>query len=173
MSSSDDDGAFGEAMRGVRRLKPPDTVGRRPQRPAPVAKNARAATADLLAESVADRRAGVLAEEIGFRRAQVSERTFRSLRRGEYSIEDEIDLHGLRQRAARQALQAFLAECVARRLGCVRVVHGKGTRSGPGGPVLKASVQQWLSQWDSVLAFTTAQQRHGGTGAVYVLLGDR
>ena len=52
-------------------------------------------------------------------------------------------------------------------------MHGKGLRSGPAGPVLKNSVQHWLSQWDEVLAFVSAQPRDGGSGALYVLLKHR
>ncbi len=56
------------------------------------------------------------------------------------------------------------------RLQCVRVIHGKGLRSGARGPVLKLSVNRWLRQWDDVLAFVSAPARDGGTGALYVLL---
>jgi len=92
------------------------------------------------------------------------------LRRGEFAVGDEIDLHGLGADAARDALREFLAEALRRRLGCVRVIHGKGLRSGPGGPVLKHAVNVWLRKVDAVLAFTSAPRRDGGTGAVYVLL---
>lgn len=71
---------------------------------------------------------------------------------------------------AQAALRAFLAESVNARRQCVRIVHGKGLRSGARGPVLKASVNRWLRQWDDVLAFVSAPTRDGGTGAVYVLL---
>lgn len=71
---------------------------------------------------------------------------------------------------ARVELRAFLAESVAGGIRCVRVVHGKGIRSGQRGPVLKASVNGWLRRWDDVLAFVSAPPRDGGTGAVYVLL---
>jgi DNA-nicking Smr family endonuclease len=53
------------------------------------------------------------------------------------------------------------------------VIHGKGARSGPDGPVLKAGVQRWLAQWDDVLGYVSAARRHGGSGAVYVLLQRR
>ena len=71
---------------------------------------------------------------------------------------------------ARAELQEFLRECITRRIASVRVIHGKGSRSGPDGPILKPSVHHWLSLWDEVLAFASAQPRHGGNGAVYVLL---
>jgi DNA-nicking Smr family endonuclease len=71
---------------------------------------------------------------------------------------------------AQRALHEFLVECARRNLGCVRIIHGKGMRSGPGGPVLKDSVRLWLTQWDEVLAYASAGHRRGGDGAVCVLL---
>ncbi|MGH9439672.1 MAG: Smr/MutS family protein, partial [Terriglobia bacterium] len=64
----------------------------------------------------------------------------------------------------------FLAEARERNLGCVRIVHGKGYRSGPRGPVLKRAVARWLSRREEILAYTSARPVDGGTGAVYVLL---
>jgi DNA-nicking Smr family endonuclease len=127
----------------------------------------------LLEESLLDDAVGQAAEEIAYRRPGLPEATFKKLRRGAFSIENEIDLHGLTRREARLELKRFLTECVERRLGCVRVIHGKGARSGPDGPVLKASVQLWLQRWDDVLAFVSAGRQHGGSGAVYVLLRHR
>jgi DNA-nicking Smr family endonuclease len=95
------------------------------------------------------------------------------LKRGDFALDAEIDLHGLRVAEARSELQAFLRDCIAQGLHSVRVIHGKGTRSGPEGPILKPSVHHWLSQWDEVLAFASSQPRHGGNGAVYVLLKRR
>jgi DNA-nicking Smr family endonuclease len=109
-------------------------------------------------------------EELTFRRPEISDAVLRKLRRGRFTIQGEIDLHGLTGEQARGALRAFLAESVNAGISCVRVVHGKGLRSGPRGPVLKASVNRWLRQWDDVLAFASAPTRDGGTGAVYVLL---
>jgi DNA-nicking Smr family endonuclease len=167
----DDRRAFEEATRDVRPLKLDNRVGAVPRaRPKPEARLSRAARQALLEQSLDDAAAAQSAEEIAFRRPGISERTFRMLRRGRFSIEDEIDLHGLNRAEARAELKRFLADCADRGLGCVRVIHGKGARSGPDGPVLKASVQQWLSQWDEVLAFVSAGRRHGGSGAVYVLL---
>jgi DNA-nicking Smr family endonuclease len=108
--------------------------------------------------------------EIAFRRPNLPEQVFRRLCRGGYKIEDEIDLHGLRRDEARRALDQFLKNSLARYVGCVRIVHGQGFRSGPGGPVLKANVQDWLAERDEVLAFVSAAPRHGGSGALDVLL---
>jgi len=109
-------------------------------------------------------------EQLTFRRTGVSPAVLRNLRRGRFAIGAEIDLHGMSSAEARNALRSFLSGSVHARIRCVRVVHGKGLRSGPRGPVLKASVNHWLRQWDDVLAFVSAPAHDGGTGALYVLL---
>jgi DNA-nicking Smr family endonuclease len=162
---------FAEAVRDVKRLGPLDTVARQTPRPPAKARFTRQAESDVLRESLlGDSAAG---DEAAFRRAGISENVFRQLRRGRFSIEDEIDLHGMTSREAKQALREFIADCLDRGVGCVRVIHGKGRRSGPSGPVLKGRVQQWLMQWDPVLAFVSAGSRDGGSGALYVLLARR
>jgi DNA-nicking Smr family endonuclease len=168
--SKDDQRTFREATRGVKKIKPQDRVEFDRPRPAPRAQQRRAAQAAVLEESMSDWNFAQLGEEISFKRESVSAHTFRQLRLGRFSIEAEIDLHGLRRSEAKVVLQEFLTECARRELGCVRVIHGKGSRSGPDGPVLKASVASWLGYWDAVLAFVSATRRHGGSGAVYVLL---
>jgi DNA-nicking Smr family endonuclease len=100
----------------------------------------------------------------------VGHRTFRKLARGRFSLQDELDLHGMTVREARDGLHRFLESALSRGLTCVRIVHGKGRGSGHGGPVLKRKVDVWLRQWDAVLAFVSARPADGGTGAAYVLL---
>jgi DNA-nicking Smr family endonuclease len=109
-------------------------------------------------------------EDLNFRRAKVSLAVFRKLRRGEYSVQEEIDLHGCTAVEARAALYEFLAETGSRGVRCVRVIHGKGRRSGHAGPVLKRKLGRWLQVRDDVLAYCSARPVDGGTGAVYVLL---
>jgi DNA-nicking Smr family endonuclease len=171
--SKDDRRAFAEATRGVKRLPSRNAVPRSKARPKPQARFSRADNAAALEASLTDDEGAPAAEEIAFRRPGLSQRAFRDLSRGRFSLEAEIDLHGLRQSEAKSALHEFIDECVARRLRCVRVIHGKGARSGPEGPVLKAGVQHWLAQWDDVLAYVSAKRRDGGSGAVYVLLQRR
>jgi DNA-nicking Smr family endonuclease len=171
--SKDDRRAFAEATRGVKPLRSRNTVPTHKSRPKAQARFRRAEDAATLEASLNDDDAAPAAEEIAFRRPGLSERTFRDLRRGRFSIEAEIDLHGLTQSKAKTALHDFIVECGMRRLRCVRVIHGKGARSGPEGPVLKAGVQHWLAQWDEVLGYVSAARRHGGSGAVYVLLQRR
>ena len=109
-------------------------------------------------------------DALTFRRAGVRTQVVRRLRRGLISIEGELDLHGLSQMSARYQLTEFLT--AARNAGrrCVRIVHGKGYRSGARGPVLKMAVDLWLRRHLDVMAFTSARAIDGGTGAVYVLL---
>ena len=110
------------------------------------------------------------ADPASFQRGGVRTQVMRRLRRGLYPIEAELDLHGLTQVAARESLADFLAYSRAGGRRCVRIIHGKGYRSGARGPVLKVAVDLWLRRHLDVMAFTSARAIDGGTGAVYVLL---
>lgn len=92
------------------------------------------------------------------------------LRRGQWVVQGELDMHGLTSVEARDALADFLAQARARGWRCVRVIHGKGLSSPNREPVLKAKARRWLSQRDDVLAYCEAQAHAGGGGAVLVLL---
>ncbi len=107
---------------------------------------------------------------LSFHRAGVRIDVMRRLRRGLYPLDDELDLHGLTQSAARNQLADFLAYSRDRGLRCVRIIHGKGYRSGARGPVLKIAVNLWLRRHMDVMAFVSARAIDGGAGAVYVLL---
>lgn len=174
-SNSDDTALFRDMIGDVQPIAGGRKLPDKP-RPKPHAKFSRADDRAVLEESLqhepdlVDVETG---EELVFHRPNVTRRVLRQLRRGNFAIQDEIDLHGMTVDEARVALRDFISECHDRRLGCVRVVHGKGLGSGPRGPVLKAGVNRWLSRWDEVVAFCSAQVRHGGTGAVYVLLRNR
>jgi DNA-nicking Smr family endonuclease len=109
-------------------------------------------------------------EELSFHRPQIQPGVMRRLRRGEYRVQREIDLHGLTATEARQVLREFLADALERQVRCVRIIHGKGLRSGHRGPVLKSTVAAVLRRTGAVLAYSSARQVDGGTGAVYVLL---
>ena len=109
-------------------------------------------------------------DELVYYRPEIQPMVVRRLRRGEYRVQREIDLHGLTVAEAKQALRQFLIQALESRVRCVRVVHGKGLRSGLRGPVLKAAVSAVLRRSGAVLAVVSARQVDGGTGAVYVLL---
>jgi DNA-nicking Smr family endonuclease len=168
----DDAQAFRRAVADVRPLRtrsPPVPRGES----GPVGRRTRAPRPDVLAElpSVTHGATGTSrGDASSFRRLSVREDILRKLRRGQFAVEAEIDLHGLTRHAAQAALRQFLNDCVLRRLRCIRVIHGKGLRSGPSGPVLKEGVDHWLRKLDNVAAFTSARAIDGGTGALYVLL---
>lgn len=108
-------------------------------------------------------------DELSFKRPGVQEGVFRKLRLGHYEFEARLDLHRMTVEQARGELFSFLRDCLRYELRTVLVLHGKGERSQQQA-TLKSYVAQWLPHLEEVLAFHTAQQRHGGAGAVYVLL---
>lgn len=112
-------------------------------------------------------------DELLFSRPSVQKQTLRKLRRGQYNIEEELDLHGLTVEMARTALSEFLSDCHMHSQRCVRIIHGKGIGSANKQPVIKNKVNNWLRQRDDVLAFCSARQVDGGTGAIYLLLKRR
>ena len=105
-----------------------------------------------------------------FQRAMIGIRTMRKLKKGAFTIQGEIDLHGMTVPEAKTNLRVFITDCLERGYTCVRIIHGKGIGSGKRGPILKTKVNVWLRRWDQVLAFVSAKQVDGGTGALYVLL---
>jgi DNA-nicking Smr family endonuclease len=109
-------------------------------------------------------------ESLSYSAPGIGPDVLRRLRRGEWSIQAQIDLHGHRVDEAREALVEFLRESIKRGLRCVRVVHGKGLGSLGKMPVLKGKVRSWLAQRDEVIAFCQARSADGGAGAVMVLL---
>lgn len=176
---SDDAQLFREAVRDVKPLgSPAHTAGhpaRVPRRPRPVARFSRADRLAVLEESLREDfidPALASGEELVFHRAGIQPGLLRKLRRGDYRVQGEIDLHGLTVAEAKQALREFLGEALLRQWRCVRIIHGKGLRSGHRGPVLKGMVGTMLRKVGPVLAYVSARQVDGGTGAVYVLLSS-
>lgn len=105
-----------------------------------------------------------------FSRPGVQLRLLQELKRGELGVQFEVDLHGLTIAYAQELLDQFLTECSRRGVRTALVIHGKGRGSEEGQPVLKRKVNYWLRLRDEVLAFCSATRRHGGTGALYLLL---
>ena len=96
--------------------------------------------------------------------------TLRKLRRGQWPVQDHLDLHGLSSDEARKLLLEFLHEAAQHSLRCVCVIHGKGWQAGGGEGILKTRVRHWLTQCAEVMAFCEAPPNAGGGGAVLVLL---
>ncbi len=109
-------------------------------------------------------------DQMSFLRPGIGSDVLKKLRRGNWAIQAQLDLHGLRQDEARERLVEFLRACGKQGLRCLRIVHGKGLGSPGKAPVLKSRVQRWLVQKNEVLAFVQAKPADGGAGALVVLM---
>ncbi len=164
---------FRQAVSGTQRLKTEPRVGPEKKRPSPRPRqreqDEQQVMLDMLSEP-ADLQELETGEELLFSRIGLQHKTLRRLRRGEYSIGAELDLHGLTKVEARRSIVEFLNWSRNHTVRCVRIIHGKGHGSVQKRPVLKQYVNHWLRQCDDVLAFCSARPVDGGTGAIYVLL---
>ena len=106
---------------------------------------------------------------VGFKRDGVQEGVYKKLRLGKYELQASLDLHQKTLNEARQTLVQFIADCEVRDIRCLLILHGKGERSTPRA-LLKSHVSAWLPQLPAVMAIHSAERRHGGSGALYVLL---
>ena len=107
---------------------------------------------------------------LDFKRPGIQNGVYKKLKQGKYQVEAVLDLHGHTVEKSRQALIAFIDEAHRLELRSVLVIHGRGQRAGSRGPVIKSYLNAWLPDLDEVQAFCSAQKRHGGLGAVYVML---
>lgn len=165
---------FRAAVRDITPIEPPARVWRKTKSPPPVPIQSLLDVHDALSESLTGapswEQSIETGEEPSYLRAGLGRDVLRKLRRGDWVVQDVIDLHGLDRQGAGSRLAEFLGECMKRGLRCVRVVHGKGLRSPKREPVLKGKVQQWLLKRDEVLAFCEAPRNQGGSGALLLLL---
>ena len=171
----DDTRLFRSAMKGVRRLDN-DALVVRKKPPQPIPTQSRRDQDDMLEEMANGEHnyEGLeYDDEAFFQRPAISRTVMRKLRRGQFAMQAEIDLHGLGTAEAKANLSTFLQRCSERGMACVRVIHGKGHGSPGKMPILKPKVAHWLSRWDNVSAFVSARPIDGGTGALYVLLKTR
>jgi len=153
----------------------------RPPRPAPIPQQRIADDRDALEASKYGAEQEPEAWEAGqeheagqsFVRRGIGADVLAKLRRGHWSVQAELDLHGYTSDSAHDALADFLDDARQRGLRCVRVIHGKGLTSPNREPVLKGRVRRWLAHWDDVLAYAEAPPNAGGGGAVLVLLRGR
>ncbi len=165
---------FQDAMQGVTPLAPHGRAQRPSTAHPPHPKQRHLDEAAVLQASVSDE---IDVESLldtddalSYTAAGIGPDVLRRLRRGEWSIQAQIDLHGHRVDEAREALMAFLKSALKRGQRCVRVVHGKGLGSLGKTPVLKNKVRAWLVQREEVIAFCQARPAEGGSGALIVLL---
>jgi DNA-nicking Smr family endonuclease len=165
---------FREAVGDATPLKPTGRAAARPPATPPHPRqrelDERAALAASLSDDIDVERLLDTDAALSFRRETVGPDVVARLRRGQWVVQGQIDLHGLRVEEAREALFGFFALSMKRQQRCLRVIHGKGLGSVGREPVLKGKVMKWLVQRDEVLAFCQAPPTDGGSGALLVLL---
>lgn len=169
-----DEEIFVEAMAEVREIREFREI---PLRKAPERKPRflrRDDSCALLSEIVSGKgkiRLSDTGEYMEWTRPELRKDITKKLHRGDFSIQDSIDLHGMTVDEAEHELCLFFREAVRKRLFCVKVIHGRGLRS-PGGPVLKEALKHWLHgsfrKW--IAAYATAKDCDGGLGATYIIL---
>lgn len=171
--SDDDIRLFHEAVGPVRSLQPRAETIEPPRGPQPEPRqfhlDEAAVTGELLTHDFDPAQIEV-GEELLYLKEGHSPKLLRQLRRGQFSVRSELDLHQMTIPVAREAIRLFLED--ARRHGewCVRIIHGKGLRSKSNGPVIKKLTDSLLRRRADVIAYASAPAAQGGTGAVIVLL---
>jgi DNA-nicking Smr family endonuclease len=165
---------FARAVGPVQRVAAGKRAPRTHPRPEPHPRQREADEAQALAATLSDELDPTTLldtdEGLAYCRPGVGGDVLGRLRRGQWSIRRQIDLHGLTRDAAREALAAFIRQAARDGMRCVRVVHGKGNGSPGREGVLKAKVRTWLVQKSEVIAFAPAKPADGGNGALLVLL---
>jgi DNA-nicking Smr family endonuclease len=165
---------FRQSVGAVQPLTAPVRRAAEAKRPPPIARQRLADEQAALEQSLSDEFSveSLLDtdEDLSYARPGIGQDTLRKLRRGDWVIQGQLDLHGMRRDEAREALALFLRNATRRGLRCVRVIHGKGLGSVNKEPVLKHKVRSWLVQKDEVIAWCQARAADGGSGALVVLL---
>lgn len=176
-SESGDNSSFADLLNNVKPLhgdhqNRADTQTRKPK-PTPIPKETLKDEQRVLQESlevsleVEDLQPG---DSLSFCRSGIQKSIFKKLKKGQYNVGAELDLHGHTRPEAQVALAKFIQLVREDNIRCVRIIHGKGYGSNNQGPKLKPMVNKWLQQRNEILAFCSARPSDGGTGAVYVLL---
>ncbi|WP_243438302.1 Smr/MutS family protein [Fundidesulfovibrio soli] len=178
----DEEDLFSQAMSGVSRMSGQES-GRQVAAIRPAAEvqphdpeaEARAKLYDLVAGKVEFELEYTDEYVQGFVKG-MDQKIFRQLKAGQLSPEAHLDLHGLNSDQAFECLLTFMREKYFQGKRCLLLIPGRGINSPGGNPVLKQELKGWLTRDPLkrvVLAFSTAQPRHGGAGALYVLLRQR
>lgn len=173
--STADQSLFRDAVGELRRFAPVAELPRGAP-PLPSARMSEAderAVIDELLTHPLDNSLHELGDPLRYLKPGLPARLLKQLGRGAYSVRDEFDLHAMSSGVALAALARFLEECLREDRLCVRIIHGKGLRSGDRGPVIKGLVDRALRRRGDVLAYRSAASSDGGSGAVIVLLRGR
>lgn len=165
---------FQTAVGVVQRLPDKGVANLAPKPPAPIPKQHQLDEAAAYQEAISDEVDVTTLlytdDQLSFRRPGVGSDVVQKLRKGKWSVQRQVDLHGLRTDEAREVLTNFVRDSHRQGIRCVRVIHGKGLGSPGKAPVLKDKVHRWLTQKSEVVAFVQAQPAQGGAGALLVLL---
>lgn len=175
MNSKKGDGSFDDLIDSVRKI-PQDRV--LPYRPKikPIPTQRLADDENVMHELLAaDDESTSLesGDELKYLRTGYPPRLLKRLRRGEFSIQDELDLHGYYAQEAKPAVHAFINEAAAADISAIRIIHGKGLHSKQKKPVLKNLILGWLRKNQYVIAACSTPSNDGSTGAIYVLINTR
>lgn len=165
---------FRTAIKDVKPLADPNRKLHQTPKPPPVAIQRELDDEAVLFESISDEmdveRFLETDDKLSYRRNGVGLEALKKLRKGQWVVKAQLDLHGYRSDEARLAVGEFLRDCVKQDIRCVRIIHGKGLGSVGKEPVPKDKVKRWLVQKEEVLAFCQAPPRDGGAGALLVIL---
>ena len=174
MTNKDD--TFLSAVKDVNPLKiKSETIDRPTKKPKPIPRKLIEDESKALHESLSD---DFIAPDL-----DADENTFylrdghspdivKKLKKGYWTVQGTIDLHGLISQEAKEYVVSFIQDCKKKKIRCIRIIHGKGYGSVNKEPVLKNKVRNWLYQKDEVIAFSEAPKHDGGSGVVIVLLKE-
>lgn len=114
-------------------------------------------------------------DELAYQSEGVQNSLFKQLAKGELTVYESIDLHGMTTLEAEVYIATTIENLHYHHMTCIRIVHGKGYHVGETpydkpAPKLKNFTARYLTEHDRVLAFVSCPRNRGGTGAVYVLL---
>jgi len=172
--TDDERAEFRNAMKGTHRIKtiapvettPPKAPRTRHQHPAQSNDPGFYIPAELPMTHGAD-------DRLHFQRGGLQFRLLQKLKRGKIMPQASLDLHRLTVSESEDAVSRFLSSALTHHYRCVHIVHGKGRMTKDGQAKLKNWLDYWLRQHPGVLAYTSAQPKDGGTGAIYILLKRR
>jgi DNA-nicking Smr family endonuclease len=172
--SAEDVAAFLAAVDGATPLRKRDRVSIEPPRPSPRPRQRELDEAAVIGEMLHAPLAIDDWLDLGgadsFLRSGLPRTLLRDLRRGRWSIQDHVDLHGMNRHEAHEQVALFIAESLAAGKRCLRIVHGRGH----GSPGREAILRQWSRSGSAAARrcwhFCHAPPSDGGDGALWVLL---
>lgn len=172
---AEDMALFAKEMRGVQQLEPSNvaktrTPSKKKLDAQTLAKRAAAmgpmeTDETLLSDTVATLNPVGSQANLSYRIATLQHKVFEDLKAGNLRWFEAVDLHGCTVEEARVAVLQIIQMAKDENQNVIKIVHGKGPDA-----ILKTYVNGWLRQHRDVLAFVSAPEKQGGTGAVLVLL---